>query len=340
MTALSNLYPTLLDVARRTGPDGKVVQDVVEILTQNNEALDDMVWMESNAKTGHIVTIRDGIPEPTFRKLYGFVAPTKSTTVQVTEGIGMLENYAVIDQKLAELNGMKPEWMLSEQKPFIEGFNQKLMRYVFYGNEATEPEGFTGLAPRFNTLAAENGSNIVLPNRSSAPDNSDNSSIWLVVWGPDTVFGLYPQGSQAGLQIVDDGLVTETDSNGAKRKVYQTQYKWDAGLCVKDWRYIARIQIDQEDLARDASAGPKLIDLMDEALDLIPNLNAGRAAFYAPRKVRSFLRSQTRKAAGNTITMEQLTRANGARQIVPTYDGIPIRRVDQLTKTEAGVSLT
>lgn len=340
MTALSNLYPTLLDISRRLGPDGRVVQDIVEILDHSNDMLDDIVWVEGNLPTGHLVTIRDGIPEPTFRKLYGFVNPTKSTTTQVTESCGMMENFSVIDLKAAELNGMKPDWLMSEQKPFIEGFNQKLSRYLIYGNEATEPEGFTGLAPRFNSLAAENGSNIVLESRSSSPDNADNTSIWLVVWGPDSVFGIYPKGSQAGISISDDGVQTETDSNGGKRKVLQTQYRWDAGLCVKDWRQVVRIQINQEDLTRDASAGPKLLDLMDEALDVVYNINAGRAAFYCNRKVRSFLRSQTRKAAGNTITMEQLTRANGARQIVPTYDGIPIRRVDSITKTESGVSLT
>lgn len=340
MTALSSLYPTLLDISKRLGPDGKVVSDIVEILDQSNDMLDDIVWQEANNTTGHLVTIRDGIPEPVFRKLYGFVPPAKSTTQQVTESIGMLENYSIIDAKAAELNGMKPEWMLSEQKPFIEGFNQKLARYLIYGNEATEPEGFTGLAPRFNSLAAENGSNIVLENRAAAPDNADNTSIWLVVWGPDSVFGIYPKGSTAGISHTDDGLQTETDSSGGKRKVYQNHYKWDCGLCVKDWRQVVRIQINQEDLTRDASAGPKLLDLMDEALDVVYNINAGRAAFYCNRKVRSFLRSQTRAKAGSQITMEQLTRANGARQIIPTYDGIPIRRVDAITKTESGISLT
>lgn len=340
MTTLSTLYPTLLDISKRLGPDGRVVQDIVEILDQTNDILDDIVWMEGNLPTGHQVTIRDGIPEPTFRKLYGFTPPSKSTTQQVTEACGMMENYSIIDVAAAELNGNRPEWMLSEQRPFIEGFNRKLSRYLFYGNEATEPEGFTGLAPRYNLLTAENGHNIVLESKAASPDNSDNSSLWLVVWGPDTIFGLYPKGSTAGLSHSDDGIQTETDSSGGKRKVYQNHYKWNCGLCVKDWRYAVRIQINAEDLTRDASAGPKLLDLMDEALDLVPNLNAGRPAFYASRKVRSFLRSQTRAKAGSTLTMEQLTRANGARQTIPTYDGIPIRRCDALTNTESGISLS
>ncbi len=340
MTALSNLYPTLLDVSRRLGPDGKVASDIVEILDQTNDMWDDAVIVEGNLPTGTLVTIRDGIPEPTFRKLYGFVPPGKSTTTQVTESCGMLEAFSVIDAKMAELNGLKPAWMLSEQKPYIEGFNQKIARYLIYGNEATEPEGFTGLAPRYNSLAAENGCNIVLDNRTVSPDNADNTSLYVVLWSPETCFLTYPKGSKAGLSHTDDGLQTETDSTGAKRKVYQNHYKWDLGMCVKDWRYVVRIQINQEDLTRDATTGPKLLDLMDEALDLIPNMNAGRPAIYCNRRVRSFFRSQTRQKAGSQITMEQLTRANGARQIIPTYDGIPIRRMDSILNTETGVSLT
>lgn len=340
MTALSNNYPTLLDLAKRLGPDGKVIHDIVEILDTNNDILDDLAWAEGNLPTGHLVGIRTGIPEPTFAKLYGFTPTSKSTVEQVTESCAMLKNYAVVDADLAKINGYAPDWMLSEQKPFIEGFNRKLSRSLFYANEAVESEAFTGLAPRYNSKAAENGCNIVLESPTTSPDNADNCSIWLMVSSPETIFGIYPKGSTLGLTIKDDGEVVETNGAGEKRRVLQTYYNWNVGLCVKDWRYAVRIQINQEDLTRDASAGPKLLDLMDEAIDLIPNMNAGRAAFYCPRRVRSFFRSQARNFAKGTITVDQLTRPNGARISLPMYDGIPIRLCDALTNTEAGISLT
>lgn len=342
MAALTATHPTLLDLKARMDDSGSIAP-IIEILDQNNDILDDMVWIEGNQTTGHKTTIRSGIPEPVFRKLYGGVQPTKSRTLQIIDNCGMLESYAEIDKALADLNGNTAEWRLSEEIPFIEGFNQKLSRYAFYGNEATEPEGFTGLAPRFNSLSAENASNIITETAGSAPDNSDNSSIWLVVWGPNTAHMIYPKGSQAGLQVTDKGQVTVenvgNDTNFSGRaEMYRTHYRWDCGLTVRDWRYVSRIQINQEDLTKDAASGPDIVDLMAQALEVIPNINSGRAAFYCNRKVRGFLRRQLmNKTKNSTLSIEQITRANGNRVHMLMYDGIPVRRCDQLTITEAGI---
>lgn len=340
MTILAETHPTLLDVSKRMDQNGNIAP-IVEILDQNNDILDDMVWLEANQGLSHKTTMRSGIPEPAFRKLYGGVQPTKSRTIQVTDSLGMLENYAEIDKALADLNGNTAAWRLSEETPFIEGFNQKLSRYAFYGNEVSEPEGFTGLAPRFNSFGAENGGNIVTETASTAPDNSDNASIWLIVWGPNTVHMLYPKGSQAGLIVEDKGQQTaeNIDGSNGRAEIYRTHYRWDCGMSVRDWRYVSRIQINQEDLTGDAASGPKLLDLLAQATELIPNINAGRAAFYCNRRVRGFIRRQiSNKTVNSSLTIEQITRANGALIAMPMFDGIPIRRCDQLTNTEAGIS--
>lgn len=337
-TTLATTHPTLLDVTKRLDPKGSIDQ-IAEILHQSNEMLDDIVWLEGNLPTGHRGTIRSGIPEPTFRKLYGGVQPAKSRTVQVTDNCGMLEAYAEIDKALADLSSNAAQFRLTEDAAHIEGFNQKLSRYLFYGNEATEPEGFTGLAPRFNTKSAENGENIITS--AAVPDNNDNASLWLVVWGPNTVHGIYPKGSKAGLQMTDKGQVTieNVDGSGGRMEAYRSHYRWDCGLHVKDWRYISRVQVDAEDLVKNAATGPDLIDLMAQAVEMIPNINAGRAAFYCNRSMRGWIRRQImNKTVGSTLTIEQLTRANGARVHIPMFDGIPIRRVDQLLSTEAGIS--
>ena len=194
MAALASTHPTLLDVVKRTDENGNIA-NVIEILNQSNDMLDDMVWIQCNNGVAHKTTMRSGIPEPTFRKLYGGVQPSKSRTVSIMDNCGMMENYAEIDKALADMNGNTAAWRLSEELPIIEGFNQKLSRYAFYGNEATEPEGFTGLAPRFNTITGvENKDNVL-----KAAAGTAITSLWLVVWGPNTVHMIYPNGSQAGL---------------------------------------------------------------------------------------------------------------------------------------------
>lgn len=334
MTTLSTRYPTLLDLTKRMDPNGQI-DKIAEILSQANPILDDMVWKEGNLPTGHRGTIRSGLPAPTWRKLYGGVQPTKSRTVQVTDACGMLEAYAEVDKALADLSSNANEFRLSEDVAHIEGMSQELSSSLFYANEATAPEEITGFGPRFNDQSAENGGNIITS--AATPDSTDNSSIWLICWG-DNVHGIYPKGSKAGLQMQDLKEVTAGDSTNGYYQAYRTHYKWDAGLHVKDWRYVVRIQVDTEDLVKNAATGPDLIDLMAQAIDLIPNINSGRPVFYANRTIRGFLRRQImNKVAGSTLSIEQLTRANGALVREPVFDGIPVRRCDALTNAESGI---
>ncbi len=332
MSVLAATHPTLLDVTKRLDPEGKI-DTIAEILSQTNEILDDMVWLEGNLPTGHRTTVRSGLPAPTWRKLYGGVQPTKSTTVQVTDACGMLEAYAEVDKALADLNGNSAAFRLSEDRAHIEGVNQEFASTLFYGNEANEPEAFTGFGARFNDQSAANGENILTD--AATPDGNDNTSIWLVVWGPNTVHGIYPKGSKAGLDMNDKGQVTieNVDGNGGRMEAYRTHYRWDCGLSVRDWRYVVRINIDQENLVKNAASGPDLIDLMTQAVELVPSLSMGRPAFYANRTVRSFLRRQiANKVAASTLTIEQV-----AGKHVTMFDGIPLRRCDAITNTEAGI---
>jgi len=332
MSTLAVTHPTLLDITKRLDPNGKI-DTIVEMLNQTNEILQDMVWIEGNLPTGHRTTIRTGLPTPTWRKLYGGVQPTKSSTAQVTDTCGMLEAYAEVDKALADLNGNTGAFRLSEDRAHIEGMNTEFASTLIYGNESTEPEAFTGFAPRFNDQSAENGGNILTS--AATPDNADNTSIWLVVWGPNTVHGIYPKGSLAGLKHEDKGQVTieSIDGAGGRMEAYRSHYRWDCGLSVRDWRYVVRINVDQEDLVKNASSGPDLIDLMTQATEMIPSLSMGRPAFYCNRTIKSFLRRQImNKIAASTLTMEQV-----AGKHVTMFDGIPVRRCDSILNTESGI---
>jgi hypothetical protein len=332
MSTLATTHPTLLDITKRLDPNGKI-DTIAEMLNQTNEILQDMVWLEGNLPTGHRTTIRTGLPTPTWRKLYGGVQPTKSTTAQITDTCGMLEAYAEVDKALADLNGNTASFRLSEDRAHIEGMNNEFSSTLFYGNESTEPEAFTGFSPRFNDQSAQNGDNILTS--AATPDGSDNTSIWLVVWGPNTIHGIYPKGSKAGLQHEDKGQVTieDVDGSGGRMEAYRSHYRWDCGLTVRDWRYVCRINIDQEDLVKNASSGPDLIDLMTQAVEIIPSLSMGRPAFYCNRTVKSLLRRQImNKVASSTLTMEQV-----AGKHVTMFDGIPVRRCDAILNTESGI---
>lgn len=331
MSTLSANNPTLLDLIKRSGADGKVEQNIVEILTQTNEVLEDMTWVNGNLPTGNKTTIRTGLPAPTWRKLYGGVQPTKSTTAQVTDNCGMLETYAQIDKALADLNGNAAAFRLSEDKAFIEGMNQEFAQTLFYGNEGSAPEEFTGFAPRYNSLSAENACNIVV---GGSVTDSVNSSIWLIGWGENTMHGIVPKGSTAGLQMKDLGEQTVgTDALGYFQ-AYRSHYRWDVGLTVRDWRYAVRIpNIQSSALKSDAATGANLVDLMAQALELIPSFGMCRPVFYMNRTLKSYLRRQmVAKSAYQTIRSEVMGKH------VTDFDGIPVKRCDALLNTESLVS--
>lgn len=332
MSVLSATHPTLLDLTKRLDPNGKV-DAIVEMLTQTNEILEDMVWIEGNLPTGHRTTIRSGLPTPTWRKLYGGVQPSKSRAVQVTDSCGMLEAYAEVDKALADLNGNTAAFRLSEDRAHIEGMNQEFAQTLFLGNESTEPEAFTGFGPRFNDQAAENGANIITD--AATPDGTDNTSIWLIVWGPNTVHGIYPKGSTAGLQHTDKGQVTieSIDGAGGRMEAYRSHYRWDCGLTVRDWRYVVRIQYDLENVVASGATGPVLADLMGKAMRRIPSLSMGRAAFYMNRDSLDALDLQ----ANNKGTLALRTVDEGTGKMMTVFRGIPVRRCDAITSTESGI---
>lgn len=333
MATLSSNNPTLLDLAKATDPDGQIAK-IVEILHETNEILDDIGWVEGNLPTGHRTTIRSGLPAPTWRKLYGGVQPTKSTNVQITDNTGMLEAYAEVDVALADLNGNTAQYRLTEDTAHIEGLGQELADTLFYGDEATEPEAFTGLAARFNDLSGPANADNILDGGGTG---SDNTSIWLVVWGPNTCHGIIPKGSIAGMKFTDKGQVTNEniDGNGGRAEIYRSHYRQDAGIVVRDWRYVVRIcNIDKSALTKDAATGADIIDLMVQALELIPNMNAGRPAFYVSRTIRSFLRRQTTNAVSNsTLAMGEV-----AGKKVVMFSDVPVRRCDALSADEARIT--
>lgn len=332
MSTLGATNPTYLDVVKRLDPDNRIAA-IVEMLEQQNEVITDMTALEGNLPTGHRTTVRSGIPSATWRKLNYGVQPSKSRTVQVTDSCGMLEDYAEVDKALADLNGNTASFRVSEDRAFLQGMNNTMASTLFYGDTSTDPEKFMGLAPRFSSKSAENGENIILADGSAS--GSDQTSIWLVVWGENTVHGIYPKGSMAGFHHRDLGEVTLEDANGGKYQGYRTHYKWDLGLCVRDWRYVVRIaNIDTSRLTSDpATSGANLIDVMTQAIELLPSQMMGRPAFYCNRTVRSFLRRQITNKSNVNLTLDEV-----AGRRVLAFDDIPVRRCDAILNTEAVVS--
>lgn len=329
---------TLSDWAKRLDPDGKVAT-IIEMLGQQNEVLEDLMWKEGNLPTGERTTVRTGLPTVVFRLLNQGVAPSKSTTAQLDEQCAKIEAWCEIDEELVRLNGSTAEYRLTEAVAFLEAMNQTFSKTLFYGNSGVDPEQFTGLSPRYSLSTATNGANII----KGGGSGSINMSIWLVAWGPVTVHGIFPKGSQAGIQHRDLGLqVVETTAGiaGNRMMAYRDQWKWDVGVAVRDWRYAVRIcNIDQAALVADsAGATVKIIEYLSKAMHRLPSRGIGRPVFYANRTVQSMLTIQALNKSTSALALQPAMSQFGHEISEMRFLGIPIRTVDQLLETEATVS--
>lgn len=332
---------TLADWAKRLDPDGRVPA-VAEMLSQSNEILEDAVYKEGNLPTGHRVSIRTGLPTVYWRMINSGVPTSKSTTAQVDEACGMMEARSHIDVKLAQLNGNTAAFRLSEDTAFLEAMNQTMASTLMYGNPGVDPKTFPGLATRYSAISGAGNAQNVLTAGGSTP--GQNTSVYLVVWGEETVFCPFPKGSKAGLQHQDLGEESVTDASGNFYQALRTLYQWDSGLVVKDWRYVVRIcNIDTVALAaltgtQAATASTELIKMMARAIDRIPNMSMGRAAFYANRTVMSLLRIMALQKSTTALSIESAINQFGVPGKTVNFLGIPVRKVDQLLNTEGVIA--
>lgn len=329
-TAIASSNMTLSDIAKQTDPNGDIT-DVVELLAQDNEILMDMSWEEANGGTFHRSSVRTGIPEPTFRRFYEGVTPSKSTYAQIDEPLGMMENRSTVDAKLLDMSPNKERVRMNEAIGILEGFNQAFTQTLLYGDVGTSPAKFNGFLPRFDSLSASSGENIV----DAGGTGSDNASILLVNWSPRTVFGVFPRGSKAGLSREDLGRqeVLDTASPGRRFTAYEEKFQWDCGLVVRDWRHVVRIpNIDKSALVAQSGAAA-ILELLAAAVDKLPSSMGGRPAIYMPRTVKTMLRIQCMKQTNVYLTLGQ---EEGRPKLM--FDGIPIRKVDQMQADEARIT--
>ncbi len=329
---------TLADYAKRIGPD-KQIGRVMEILEQSNEVLDDAMFLEANNLTTHRTVIRTGLPESYWRSLNRGVPKAKSRTVQVDDRIGILETWSVVDAALAELNGQQADFLLSEERAFLESMNQEVAKTIFYGDLADNAAAFQGLGPRYNTLnpsKAENAANVI----DAGGTGPNCTSAWLCVWGDLSLHMIYPKGTASGLRREYLGRCPVVDDDANEYMGYKTNYSWSLGLCVRDWRYVVRVaNIDTAQLqtllegGSAGASGAQLIRCMIKAHNLIPNIRLGKAAWYMNREVKNLLDLMAAEKSNVNLTM-----ANFAGENVTSFKGVPVRQVDAIGNNESPVT--
>jgi len=346
---MANILPNLVDWARMQNPDGTIA-DIAWLLSQCNDVLKDMIWQEGNLPLGHKVTVNNGLPQGTWRNNNQGVASTKPTNAQYQFGIGELVAYSMVDKSEATLNGEVGKFRWNQDQAHIEGLSQQVASAIFYSNEATNPNQFTGFSPFYNTVStatAQSARNVL----DAGGTGSDNLSIWLVGWGDNTTFGIFPKGSQAGLVYEDKGDITPLyDSSGNRFEGYTSYFAWKCGLAVKDWRYNVRIcNVDTTTAGLLGTTPPDLFVLMSRAVVKLPTATRRLSgitesdapgdpvpgimpAWYVNRTGREFMDIQAIRDKNVLLSSKDY-----AGEPVMTFRDVPIRVSDSLTNAETRV---
>lgn len=331
MATLGSTYFDLIELYKRQDGMGNFVP-IIEILNEMNPILADAIAVECNKGTTHLHTVRSGLPEVSWGRLYKGIPNSKSGTAQVEDTTGFVEGLSTIDKRLLELSTNEGAVRMGEAMAYLESMSQEVSRKLFYGNTASDPEEFMGLAPRFNSLSASNGSQIV----DAGGTGADNTSIWFTTWGDNQCQLLYPKGTQAGVKREDMGSQRLTDASGNAYYGMEEKFTWHVGLAVKDWRYVSRIaNIDVSDLQANTVA---LYDFMRTAYYKLwsRRVAGGKMAIYCNRDVMESLDALATNG-GASDSFVRLSRKEIQGEEVLTYRGIPIRESDSLINTEARV---
>lgn len=331
MATLGNSFIDLIDIYKMQDGRGQF-NPIIEMLKEMNPILDDAIAVECNKGTTHLHTVRAGLPSVTWGRLYAGIPNSKGRTTQVEDTTGFVEGLSTIDKRLLDLSTNEGAVRLSEAQAYLESMSQEVASKIFYGDTASDPEEFMGLAPRFNDTTAANGGQII----DAGGTGADNTSVWFVTWGDNQCNLLYPKGTQAGVQREDMGEQRVTDGSGNAYYAKEEKFTWHVGMAVKDWRHVSRIaNIDVSDMQ---AGNVQLYDFMRKAFYKLQNrrVAGGKMAIYCNRDVLESLDALATNA-GSSDSFVRLKPMEIEGKEVMTYRGFPIRETDALLNTEAQV---
>lgn len=330
MATVGKTYPSLKDYYSQLEGDGKITSTIIDLFVQSNTMLEDAVAIECNDGTSHKTTVRNGLPEPQFRKFYQGVPSSKGDYTQVVDATAMLSDYSNVDKDLADLNGNTNQFRLNEADAHIQGMNNTVQENIIYGNKGTNSSAFDGFATRYNVISTNEG-DIGYQVINAGGNGTTNTSCWLIGWGDKSAHLIYPKGSKAGLEHKDMGEKTVKDDKGNEYQAYRDYFSWKIGLSIRNYRASAAVRnIDVSTLG--TNNAPDLAELMIQAYYRAKRhagLCKAKLVWYVNETIETYLHLQARKNTNVHLTVE-----NVEGKPVVMFLGIPVKCCTQILNTE------
>jgi hypothetical protein len=317
-------YNTLYELKNAHDPSGNLAK-IVDILWATNSVLRDAYWEEANDITSHVYA--QTVVEPTgeFGVINKGVAYEDGITTQVREHIGMLESYSKIDERLLKRARNKDAYRAQRNAMTLRGMTKKFHDEFFYGTTVGAPEGVDGIATRINGLSDWPNST-----KSAGGSGNDNTSIYVIKWGPEGVFLVYPRGDGGGQRMIEEkdmGLQKVTDTNGVYY-AWETHFMLNFGLCIADPRAIQRYCNLEVTGSTNIFDEDHLIEVLNRMEDM------ENVVIYCNRTVKTQMDIALKDKNNVNFSVDEAWGKPG----VLHFKGVPVRLCDQIVDTEDTVS--
>jgi len=204
----------------------------------------------SNNIMSNIAVRNDSLPIASTRRWNEGIKATAAHNTPLNDPIMLLEDYGEVDKKLWSIQNDPNAWRADQDMSHIEGLFQLVESILFYGNQGLNPGVINGLTTRFNNLESyPNGDQTWQPNVWNGGASSGNTtSAWMIEFGDDSIYGIYPPNSPAGLRVEDLGESTKELASGTAAvganylyQVLRTHFEWMLGIQIPDERAVQRI---------------------------------------------------------------------------------------------------
>ena len=245
-------YSTLVDVVSNYSSTDAAARFVLpkRILDRMTPLVRMLPLKASNNILSNIATRTDSLPVAATRRFNQGIQPTTSKNAPINDPIALFEDRSEVDKALWKIQNDPNAWRADQDMNHIEGLFQLMESTLLYGNLAQNPGAFNGLATRFNNLESyPNGDLSWQPNCWNGGASSGNAtSAWMIEFGDDSVYGIYPPNTPAGLNVEDLGQYTKqlSSATGAVGNNYMfevlgTLLTWYLGIQIADERAVQRI---------------------------------------------------------------------------------------------------
>ena len=362
MAIVGGRLPTLLDTYLNPPTPG--VSEIAEVLLQSNSMLPDIPMAPYNNGKNHIANYRSNLGKVYHRKANQAIPSSAKKFTQRTWTATDFEARTQIDEKVAEQGGLG---MVSynrqkQSEGDIQAMGNHWQESLIYGSSdelgsqgSTQGQEMYGLTDYYftsNASTAEVGRNVIDIGKS-AVSTATHTSIYLIYWSPNSIYGIHPPGMPTGIRREDrtPGTTNKLPIQGLNPDGttgtfygYDESIKVDFGFVVEDYRQGGRISGIQTATAtgivREARTFNTLptYDIINAMIDIqyrIHNKSMGYGVWYCNKSVLSALHKQAISGvtAGGGITFE-----NYGGMPVMYFGGMPIKQCDAIMNTETKVA--